>query len=47
MAQGWSVSNIIARLAAGQEHRNEMLFGSPPDAPNLLANVIRVQQRFG
>ncbi len=48
MAQGWSASNIITKLAAGgQERRNETLFGAPPDAPSLLGNIIRVQQRFG
>jgi hypothetical protein len=47
MAQGWSAANIITRLAAGQERRGDMLFGSIPDAPSLLANMIRVQQRFG
>ncbi len=47
MAQGWSASNIIARLATSQERRSELLFGTPPDVPDLLANVIRVQQRFG
>ncbi len=47
MAQGWSASNIITRLAAGQERRSEAHFGSPPDAPALLGNIIRVRQRFG
>ncbi|GCE11911.1 S8 family peptidase [Tengunoibacter tsumagoiensis] len=47
LSQGWSASNIIARFALGQERRSENLFGAPPDAPNLLANIIRVQQRFG
>ena len=47
MAQGWTAANAITRLAAGQERRGDMLFGSLPDAPSLLANVLRVQQRFG
>lgn len=47
MAQGWSASNAITRLAASQERRSETLFGTPPDAPGLLGNIIRVQQRFG
>ncbi len=47
MAQGWSASNIITRLAAGQERRSDVSFGTAPDVPNLLANSIRVQQRFG
>ncbi len=47
MAQGWSASNILTRLSAGPERRTNTLFGSKPDAPSLLANVVRVQQRFG
>jgi Subtilase family len=48
LAQGWSAANIMTRLAAGgQEHRQEVLFGTAPDAPSLLGNIIRVQQRFG
>ncbi len=47
MAQNWPLSNAITRIAAGKERRTEKLFGSGPDVPNLLANVIRVQQRFG
>src|SRR5579885_527423 len=47
LAQGWSASNAITRIAAGKERRTEKLFGSGPDVPDLLANVIRVQQRFG
>jgi hypothetical protein len=47
MAQGWSASNAITRLASSQERRSETLFGTPPDAPGLLGNIIRVQQRFG
>ena len=47
MAQGWSASNILARFSVGQERRSDLLFGAAPDAPSLLANIIRVQQRFG
>lgn len=48
MAQGWSASNIVTRLVAGgQERKSERLFGSTPDAPRLLGNIIRVQQRYG
>ncbi len=47
IAQGWSASNILTRLSLGPERRTNTLFGSKPDAPSLLANVIRVQQRFG
>ncbi len=47
LAQGWSAENIIARLTTSQERRGEVLFGFPPDVPSLLANSIRVQQRFG
>lgn len=47
VAQGWSATNVMARLARGEERQGEMLFGSAPAIPGLLANVIRVQQRFG
>jgi len=47
MSQGWSASNIITRLSSGPERRGDRLFGSAPNVPALLANVIRVQQRFG
>ncbi|HZU03324.1 MAG TPA: S8/S53 family peptidase [Ktedonobacteraceae bacterium] len=47
MAQGWSASNIITRFAAGSGRRGESPLGSPPEAPSLLANIVRVQQRFG
>ena len=47
MAQGWSASNIITRLSSIPERRTDALFGSTPEAPSLLANIIRVQQRFG
>jgi hypothetical protein len=47
MAQGWSATNILTRFSVGQERRGDMLFGASPEAPSLLANIIRVQQRFG
>lgn len=47
MAQGWSASNILTRLSSGQERQSDRLFGTLPDEPALLANVIRVKQRFG
>lgn len=47
MAQNWSVPQAITRIAAGRERRTDKLYGSSPDIPELLANVIRVQQRFG
>ncbi|MBA2680267.1 MAG: S8 family serine peptidase [Ktedonobacteraceae bacterium] len=47
LAQGWSAENIMTRLATSQERRSEALFGTAPDVPELLANRIRVQQRFG
>ncbi len=46
LAQGLSVPNILARITAGRERRTDKLFGSAPERPELLANVIRVQQRF-
>ncbi len=46
IAQGWSAPNIISRIAAGQDQRNEQLFGSSPEVPSLLANIVRVQQSF-
>ncbi len=47
MSQGWSASNIITRLTAPQELHEDTLFGSPPELTSLLANIIRVQQRYG
>lgn len=47
MAQGYSAGNAITRLSTRQEQRHALLFGRPPEVPSLLANVIRVQQRFG
>ncbi|HEU5380115.1 MAG TPA: S8 family serine peptidase [Ktedonobacteraceae bacterium] len=46
LAQGWSASNALARIAAGRERRTDKLFGSAPERPELLVNVIRVQQDF-
>jgi hypothetical protein len=47
IAQNWSVPQAITRIAAGRERRTDKLYGASPDIPELLANVIRVQQRFG
>jgi len=47
MAQGLSASSSIYRISAGPEHRSDKLFGVKPTAPNVLANIVRVQQRFG
>jgi subtilisin family serine protease len=47
MSQGWSASNIITRLSAPQEQDEKVLFGSPPELTSHLANIIRVQQRYG
>jgi subtilisin family serine protease len=46
LAQGWSTPNALTRLAAGRERRTDKLFGSAPERPELLANVLRVQQKF-
>jgi Subtilase family len=47
LAQGYSASNALNRIVTGQARRTDKLFGPGPDVPELLANVIRVQQRFG
>lgn len=50
MAQGRSATNTMLRLTTSQERResrDDRLFGSPPETPSLLGNIIRVQQRFG
>jgi hypothetical protein len=47
IAQNWSAPQAITRIAAGRERRTDKLYGASPDIPELLANVIRVQQRFG
>jgi hypothetical protein len=46
MALDWPLPNAIARIVAGKERPTEKLFGSRLDIPDLLTNVIRVQQRF-
>jgi hypothetical protein len=46
LAQGWSATNALARISAGRERRTDKLFGSAPEQPELLANIIRVQQKF-
>ncbi len=47
IAQNWSAPQAITRIAAGRERRTDKLFGASPDIPELMANVIRVQQRYG
>ncbi len=47
LAQGWSATNAINRIASGRERRTDKLFGFRLDAPDLLANVVQVEQRFG
>ena len=47
MSQSWTAASAMTRLAAGRERRTDKLFGPGQDVPELLANVIRVQQRFG
>jgi hypothetical protein len=47
MAQGLSAPSSIYRITAGPERRADKLFGVKPAAPNVLANIVRVQQRFG
>jgi hypothetical protein len=47
LAQGWTASNALARIAVGRERRTDRLFGSAPERPELLANLIRVRQKFG
>ncbi len=46
LAQGWTATNVMSRLTGGSERRTEPLFGTAPTVPDLLANTIRVQQRF-
>jgi hypothetical protein len=45
-AQGWSNQQAMARIVFHQGRGSSQLFGSRPDAPALLANVVRVQQQF-
>jgi len=47
IAQNWTASNIMTRLANGRERRSIPLFGAQPEVPRLLANMIRIQQKFG
>jgi len=46
MAQGRTAADAMFDIAAGQQRR-ERIFGSKPDAPSLLANVVQVRQKFG
>jgi Subtilase family len=46
MAQNWSAPQAITRIAAGKERRTGKLYGASPDVPDLLANVMRVHQRY-
>jgi len=45
LAQGQTAEQAMARLSMGKE-RGGSLFGNTPEAPSLLANIVRVQQRF-
>lgn len=47
MTQGLSAAAIIARLANGDDTQREASYGNPPEVPQLLANSIHIQQRFG
>jgi len=47
VAQGDPVSTSMKRIVTGRGRRTDKLFGIAPDAPKLLANIVRVQQRFG
>lgn len=47
MAQHSTPSNTITRLVSGRERRSGPLFGTQPEIPRLLANGIRMQQKFG
>ena len=46
LAQGQTAAQAMVRLTLGQERSRGSLFGAIPDAPGLLANIVRVQQRF-
>ncbi len=46
ISQGWSTPNALARIASGRERRTDKLFGSAPERPELLTNLIRVQQKI-
>ncbi|MEO8971715.1 MAG: S8/S53 family peptidase [Ktedonobacteraceae bacterium] len=47
LAQGLSAPNTMVRIATGQTQREQSLYGKIPDVPGLLANIVRVQQRYG
>jgi subtilisin family serine protease len=47
LAQGLSAPDAIARIAIGHPQQDQHLYGKTPDAPSLLANIVRVQQLFG
>lgn len=46
MARGWSAVQVRERFSA-TGYRPGRIFGSSPAVPRLLANVVRVRQRFG
>lgn len=46
LAQEQTAQQVITRIAMGQGRQSESLFGSAPEVPGLLANIVRVQQRF-
>ena len=47
MAQGRSAPSIMNRVVAVHGRSQDKLLGLRPDAPTLLANIVKVQQRFG
>jgi hypothetical protein len=49
LAQGLSLSDTMERILSGYSTVSgaESLFGTGLDVPNLLANLVRVRQRFG
>jgi subtilisin family serine protease len=47
LAQGLSSPDAMARIVMGQEQQGQHLYGKSPAVPDLLANIVRVQQRFG
>lgn len=46
LARAWTASQAIVRISSGQEHGGTSLFGTTPEAPTLLANIVHAQQRF-
>src|SRR5258708_23838790 len=46
MAQDWPLPHAITRISAGKEPGTAKFLCSSPASPDLLANLIRVQQRF-